>query len=87
MLQTSDAAQRLGYLKLPAGRMIRDTEVESLPPSKVLCLATGSQGEPFAAMSRIAIDDHRYVKVGAQTTRSCFPRGRFRATRRPSATS
>ncbi len=68
MLQTSDAAQRLGYLKLPAGRMIRDTEVESLPPSHVLCIATGSQGEPFAAMSRIAIDDHRYVKVGHNDT-------------------
>jgi ribonuclease J len=68
MLQTSDAAQRLGYLKLPAGRMIRDTDVESLPPSHVLCLATGSQGEPFAAMSRIAIDDHRYVKVGHNDT-------------------
>ncbi len=68
MLQTSEAAQRLGYLKLPAGRMIRDTDVESLPPSHVLCLATGSQGEPFAAMSRIAIDDHRYVKVGHDDT-------------------
>ena len=68
MLQSSEAAQRLGYLKLPAGRMIRDTDVESLPPSHVLCLATGSQGEPFAAMSRIAIDDHRYVKVGHDDT-------------------
>ena len=44
MLQSSEAGQRLGYLKLPAGSVIRDTEVESLPPSKVLCLATGSQG-------------------------------------------
>ena len=68
MLQSSEAAQRLGYLKLPAGRMIRDTDVESLPPSHVLCLATGSQGEPFAAMSRIAINDHRYVKVGHDDT-------------------
>ena len=68
MLQTSDAAQRLGYLTLPAGRMIRDVDVESLPPSHVLCLATGSQGEPFAAMSRIAINDHRYVKVTPNDT-------------------
>src|SRR5687767_12713401 len=68
MLQTSDAAQRLGYLKIPAGRTIRDTDVESLPPSHVLCIATGSQGEPFAAMSRIAINDHRYVKVNHNDT-------------------
>jgi ribonuclease J len=68
MLQNSEAAQRLGYLRLPGGYMIRDAEVESLPPSKVLCIATGSQGEPFAAMSRIAIDDHRFVKVAANDT-------------------
>jgi ribonuclease J len=68
MLQNSEVAQRLGYLRVPAGRMIRDSDVESLPASQVLCLATGSQGEPLAAMSRIAIDDHRYVKVGPDDT-------------------
>ncbi len=68
MLQNSEAAQRLGYLRVPAGLTIRDSDIDSLPPSKVLCLATGSQGEPFAAMSRIAIDDHRYVKVGSEDT-------------------
>jgi ribonuclease J len=68
MLQTSDAAQRLGYLRLPAGRVIRDAEIDSYRPSEVLCLATGSQGEPFAALSRIAINDHRYVKVGVDDT-------------------
>ena len=34
----------------------------------VLCLATGSQGEPQAALPRIAIDDHRYVKLGPDDT-------------------
>jgi ribonuclease J len=68
MLQTSEAAQRLGYLKLPAGRVIHDSDVESYKPSQVLCLTTGSQGEPFAALSRIAIDDHRYVRVAPDDT-------------------
>ena len=68
MLQTSEAAQRLGYLRIPAGLTIRDSDVDALPPSRVLCLATGSQGEPLAAMSRIAIDDHRFVKVGPEDT-------------------
>ena len=68
MLQMSDAAQRLGYLRLPAGAVMRDSDIDSVPPSKVLCMATGSQGEPFAAMSRIAIDDHRHVKVGPDDT-------------------
>jgi ribonuclease J len=68
MVETSQAAQRLGYLKLPPGCVVRDAEIGDLPASSVLCLATGSQGEPLAAMSRIAIDDHRYVKVGPGDT-------------------
>jgi len=44
---------------------IRDSEVGGYPSQDVLCVTTGSQGEPLSALSRIAIDDHRYVKVGA----------------------
>ena len=64
MVQNSEIAQRLGYLRIPAGVQIRDSDVGSYPAQDVLCLATGSQGEPMSALSRIAIDDHRYVKIG-----------------------
>ena len=63
MMQNSEIAQRLGYLRIPPGTLIRDADVNSYPAQDVLCLATGSQGEPMAALSRIAIDDHRSVKV------------------------
>jgi ribonuclease J len=43
---------------------IRDADVPSYAPQDVLCLTTGSQGEPQAALSRISIDDHRFVKLG-----------------------
>src|SRR5438309_1914002 len=62
MIENSQIAQRLGYLRIPAGVQIRDTEVGSYPAQDVLCLTTGSQGEPMSALSRIAIDDHRHVK-------------------------
>jgi ribonuclease J len=68
MIQNSQTAQRLGYLEVPAGLAIRDNEVMGLPPADVLCLATGSQGEPQSALSRIAIDDHRHVKIGPDDT-------------------
>ncbi|HTL00719.1 MAG TPA: ribonuclease J [Vicinamibacterales bacterium] len=68
MLRNSDAAQRLGYLRLPAGLVIRDADIANQEAKDVLCLTTGSQGEPMSAMSRIAIDDHRYVKVSPQDT-------------------
>lgn len=63
MIDNSETAQRLGYLRLPHGVQIRDSDVREYPPSDVVCIATGSQGEPAAALSRIAIDDHRFVKV------------------------
>jgi ribonuclease J len=68
MMRNSEIAQRLGYLRIPAGVQIRDTEIGNYPAQDVLCLATGSQGEPMSALSRIAIDDHRYVKVGPDDT-------------------
>jgi ribonuclease J len=63
MIENSQIAQRLGYLRVPAGLQIRDSEINGHPSQDVLCLSTGSQGEPMSALSRIAIDDHRYVKV------------------------
>jgi ribonuclease J len=68
MIQNSEIAQRLGYLRIPAGTQVRDSDINSYPAQDVLCLATGSQGEPMAALSRIAIDDHRFVKLGPDDT-------------------
>jgi ribonuclease J len=68
MIQNSEIAQRLGHLRIPAGLQIRDSDVSSYPGQDVLCLATGSQGEPMSALSRMAIDDHRHVKIGPDDT-------------------
>jgi ribonuclease J len=63
MNENSQIAQRLGFLKIPSGTLIRDSDVSNYPAQDVVCLVTGSQGEPNAALSRIAIDDHRHVKL------------------------
>jgi ribonuclease J len=68
MIENSQIAQRLGYLRIPAGVQIRDSEVANYPAQDVLCLATGSQGEATSALSRIAIDDHRHVKLDREDT-------------------
>ena len=68
MMRNSEIAQRLGYLRIPAGVQVRDSEIGSYPAQDILCLATGSQGEPMSALSRMSIDDHRYVKVGPDDT-------------------
>lgn len=61
--ENSQVAQALGYLKVPPHLLIRDSDVKNYPARDVLCITTGSQGEPLAALSRIAIDDHRHVKL------------------------
>jgi ribonuclease J len=68
MVQNSEIAQRLGYLRIPAGVQIRDSDVGTYPAQDVLCMTTGSQGEPMSALSRMAIDDHRHVKIGPDDT-------------------
>ena len=68
MIENSQIAQRLGYLRIPGGVQIRDSEVMSYPAQDVLCLSTGSQGEPMSALSRMAINDHRHVKIGPDDT-------------------
>jgi ribonuclease J len=63
MIENSQIAQRLGFLHLPTGVTIKDSDVPIYPAQEVVCLATGSQGEANAALSRIAIDDHRFVEL------------------------
>jgi ribonuclease J len=66
VIENSEIAQRLGYLRIPAGVQIRDTDVRNFPAQDVVCICTGSQGEPQAALPRIAIDDHRHVRLEAE---------------------
>jgi ribonuclease J len=66
MIEHSQIAQRLGHLQLPPNLLIREADVRNYAPRQVLCLTTGSQGEPMAALSRIAVDDHRHVAVGPE---------------------
>src|SRR5688572_25045600 len=68
MEKNSEIAQRLGYLRVPSGVQIRDSDVHNHAPQDVLCIVTGSQGEPQAALPRISIDDHRYVRLGPDDT-------------------
>jgi ribonuclease J len=63
VVENSQIAERLGYLRIPPGVQIRDSDVRNYPTQDVVCVCTGSQGEPQAALPRIAIDDHRHVKL------------------------
>ncbi len=68
MVKNAEIAQRLGFLRIPAGVQIRDVDVPSHASQDLLCITTGSQGEPQSALPRISIDDHRFVRLGPDDT-------------------
>ncbi len=63
VVENSEIAQRLGYLRVPLGVAARESDVRTFPSQDVVVVCTGSQGEPQAALARIAIDDHRHVRL------------------------
>lgn len=63
MAENVKMAMRLGYLRIPEGMMVSLGEMESLPPSRCLILATGAQGEPTAVLSRLALGQHPSLSV------------------------
>ncbi len=67
MVRNMAIAADLGYLKVPAGVLVDLKAVDDLPDDEVVLMCTGSQGEPMAALSRMANNDHK-VSVGAGDT-------------------
>ena len=63
MLQSVEAARQLGILHVPEGDVIPIEEVEHRDPSRVVVVCTGSQGEPFSALSLMAAREHKWVKL------------------------
>jgi len=68
MVNIADLARELGYMKYPDGLLVGVDQIGSLPPDKIVVLTTGSQGEPLSALSRIANDSHKHIKIKAGDT-------------------
>ena len=63
MVSNTEMARELGYLHAPDNVLIDIEEINKYPPEKVVLITTGSQGEPLSALSRMAMSEHRKVKV------------------------
>ena len=63
MVRNMGIAAERGYLKVPAGVLIDARDITSLPPHERVLMVTGSQGEPMAALSRMAHSEHRSVTI------------------------
>nr|WP_255372184.1 ribonuclease J [Demequina sp. NBRC 110053] len=63
MVRNMNIAAEMGYLDVPANILVDAKKADDMPPEKVVYMCTGSQGEPMAALSRIASLDHK-LRVG-----------------------
>ena len=63
MVQIIDIAQKLGCIKIPENTLMGIDELRSYPDNKTVIITTGSQGESMAALSRMAEDTHKKVKI------------------------
>ena len=67
MVRNMAIAAKLGYLHVPEGILVDLKNIDNLPDNKLVLMSTGSQGEPMAALSRMANGDHR-ISIGAGDT-------------------
>jgi len=63
IVSNSQIALDLGYLKMPENTWVRLEHINDLPDDEVVIITTGSQGEPMSVLSRIATDEHKYIKI------------------------
>jgi ribonuclease J len=68
MVRNVQIARDLGYLDLPSEMMVDQRDLRKVPDGDIAILTTGSQGEPLAALSRIAAGTHRTIEVGVGDT-------------------
>lgn len=65
MISAVKTAIELGYLTVPSGLLIEVGELRNYTPNQVVIVTTGSQGEPMAALSRMATADHRQIQISS----------------------
>jgi ribonuclease J len=68
MVDNVEIAHELEYLRIPDGMVVRSQDIRSFDPRKIIILASGSQAEPMSSLSRIAVDNHRFVSVDENDT-------------------
>jgi ribonuclease J len=65
---STEIAQDLGYLDLPPGLLINPNQMRDMPAHKLMVMISGTQGEPMSALSRAAVNNHKFAHIDAGDT-------------------
>jgi ribonuclease J len=68
MNNVTEIAHTLGLISLPDGILLRPQDIMQTDPKKLVVVASGTQGEPMSALSRIAVDNHKNLTVERDDT-------------------
>ncbi|WP_446664315.1 ribonuclease J [Flexivirga sp. B27] len=68
MLRNMGIAAELGYLNVPDGVLVDLKKIDNFADNQIVLVSTGSQGEPMAALSRMAGGDHNTIEIGPGDT-------------------
>jgi ribonuclease J len=68
MVDNVEIAHNLNYLRIPDGMVVRPQDIRAYEARKIIIMASGSQAEPMSSLSRIAVDNHRFVSVDENDT-------------------
>lgn len=68
MIENTKVAEQLGYINIPKGMLVDQTQMKKYPPARIVIITTGSQGEPLSALSRMASNDHKFMDIGEGDT-------------------
>lgn len=63
MERAIEVGRQSGYIKIPKGFLLEHNDINKIKDNELTIIVTGSQGEPFAALSRIANGSHRQIKA------------------------
>lgn len=63
MENVSEVAMDLGYLKVPANVLVQLKDIKNYKDKELVIITTGSQGEPMAALGRMALGEHRHLTI------------------------
>ncbi len=68
MLSVTEIAHSLGLLSIPEQTLLRPQDIMQRSPKEVAVVVSGTQGEPMSALSRVAVDNHKNLTLGAGDT-------------------